>query len=101
MQVVGLTASVGVGRANSDEMAQKHIQKMMANLDAEELSTVNECLPELTEHVIVAEQGTINKITKIIMYQIMFSFKLYQTSPVYQLIKYWMERDNAYTLIFI
>ncbi|CAC5422567.1 DDX58 [Mytilus coruscus] len=58
--VVGLTASVGVGRANSEEMAQKYIQKMMANLDAEELSTVNECLPELTEHVIVAEQETIS-----------------------------------------
>lgn len=39
-------------------MAQNHIQKMMANLDAEVISTVNECLPELTEHVIVAEQGT-------------------------------------------
>lgn len=39
-------------------MAQNHIQKMMANLDAEVISTVNDCLPELTEHVIVAEQGT-------------------------------------------
>ncbi|CAG2224487.1 DDX58 [Mytilus edulis] len=56
--VVGLTASVGVGRANTEVMAQTHIQKMMANLDAEVISTVNECLPELTEHVIVAEQGT-------------------------------------------
>ncbi|VDI28322.1 ATP-dependent RNA helicase DDX58, partial [Mytilus galloprovincialis] len=58
--VVGLTASLGVGKANSELMAQKYIQKMMANLDAEELSTVNKCLPELTEHVIVAEQETIS-----------------------------------------
>lgn len=58
LKVVGLTASLGVGKANSELMAQKYIQKMMANLDAEELSTVNKCLPELTEHVIVAEQGT-------------------------------------------
>lgn len=58
--VVGLTASVGVGRANTEVMAQNHIQKMMANLDAEVISTVNECLPELTEHVIVAEQETIS-----------------------------------------
>jgi hypothetical protein len=32
---------------------------MMANLDAEELVTVKKCLPELSEHVIVPEQGTL------------------------------------------
>jgi hypothetical protein len=32
---------------------------MMANLDAEELVTVQKCLPELSEHVIVPEQGTL------------------------------------------
>lgn len=57
--MVGLTASVGVGRANPEKEI-KYIQKMMANLDAEELSTVKKCLPELTEHAIVVKQETIS-----------------------------------------
>ena len=32
---------------------------MMANLDAEELVTVTKCLPELSEQVIVPDQGTL------------------------------------------
>ncbi|XP_052100649.1 antiviral innate immune response receptor RIG-I-like isoform X3 [Mytilus californianus] len=61
--VVGLTASVGVGRANLED-ENKYIQKMMANLDAEELSTVKKCLPELTEHAIVVEQETISTVER-------------------------------------
>ncbi|XP_071167748.1 ATP-dependent RNA helicase DHX58-like isoform X2 [Mytilus edulis] len=45
--VVGLTALVSMERAFSGDIAIKKIQKMMANLDARELCTVNICLPKL------------------------------------------------------
>jgi hypothetical protein len=47
IQIVGFTASVGVGRTSTEQGAEEHIQRMMANLDAEELVTVKRCLPEL------------------------------------------------------
>ena len=59
IQIVGFTASVGVGRTSTDQGAEEHIKTMMANLDAEELVTVTKCLPELSEYVIVPEQGTL------------------------------------------
>ena len=40
LQVVGLTASVGVGGAKTPEKVQEHILKLMASLDAEELCIV-------------------------------------------------------------
>nr|KAG5687676.1 hypothetical protein BaRGS_027568 [Batillaria attramentaria] len=40
-QVVGLTASVGVGKAGDQEAAMKHIRKLCAHLDAEYICTVN------------------------------------------------------------
>ncbi|VDI05287.1 ATP-dependent RNA helicase DDX58 [Mytilus galloprovincialis] len=55
--VVGLTASFGVGRVIPHD-ENKYIPRMMANLDAEELSTVKKCLTELTEHAIVVQQDT-------------------------------------------
>ncbi|XP_052100653.1 antiviral innate immune response receptor RIG-I-like isoform X2 [Mytilus californianus] len=54
--IVGLTASVGVGRAKTTEGAIDWIKTMMANMDAEELATVRVNIDELSEHVIVPEQ---------------------------------------------
>lgn len=54
--IVGLTASVGVGRAKTTDGAIQWIKTMMANMDAEELATVRACVGELSEHVIVPEQ---------------------------------------------
>ncbi|XP_063433392.1 antiviral innate immune response receptor RIG-I-like isoform X1 [Mytilus trossulus] len=54
--IVGLTASVGVGRAKTTEGAIDWIKTMMANMDAEELATVRVNIDELSEYVIVPEQ---------------------------------------------
>ena len=41
-QVLGLTASMGVGKASTAYEAEYHIMKMCANLDAEEICTVQD-----------------------------------------------------------
>ena len=58
-QIVGLTASVGVGRTKNTDGAIEWIKTMMANLDAEELATVRINSDELHKHVIVPEQGNV------------------------------------------
>ncbi|KAL3863077.1 hypothetical protein ACJMK2_004854 [Sinanodonta woodiana] len=50
-QIIGLTASVGVGKACDILGAKTHIKKLMANLDAELISTVKENQEELQQHV--------------------------------------------------
>ncbi|KAL3863078.1 hypothetical protein ACJMK2_004855 [Sinanodonta woodiana] len=52
-QIVGLTASVGVGKSRNIAQAKTHIKKLMANLDAEEISTVCNNIGELSEYVSV------------------------------------------------
>jgi hypothetical protein len=47
--VVGLTASVGVGKAKSVEEAADWIRQSMANLDSEELCTVRHHMDELNQ----------------------------------------------------
>jgi ATP-dependent RNA helicase DDX58 len=47
---VGLTASVGVGKAKSMDEAVEWIRKLMANLDAEEMCTVREHIDELNKY---------------------------------------------------
>jgi len=54
-----LTASVGVGKANTKIEAVKWIEKIMAHLDAEELATVREKKRQLGEYVTVPEQSII------------------------------------------
>lgn len=46
-QVVGLTASVGVGKANTDAQACNHIKKLCAHLDAEYICTVKNEVEQL------------------------------------------------------
>ena len=56
-QVVGLTASVGVGKAKDVKGAVDHILKLCANLDAGKLCTVQEHRPELLSHTNRAREG--------------------------------------------
>lgn len=58
-KIVGLTASVGVGKAEKEEKAMGWIISMMANMDAEELSVVEENKAELAQHVYIPDQGRI------------------------------------------
>ena len=47
LQIVGFTASIGIGKAKSKEEAIEHIRTMMGNLDADELVSVKENTAEL------------------------------------------------------
>ena len=50
-QIVGLTASLGTGKAKSREKAKEHIILVSANLDAAAISTVKENREELEKYV--------------------------------------------------
>ncbi|KAL3863071.1 hypothetical protein ACJMK2_004848 [Sinanodonta woodiana] len=50
-QIIGLTASIGVGKANGILQAKEHIKRIMANMDAELISTVKDNLDELYQYV--------------------------------------------------
>ncbi|WAR21602.1 DDX58-like protein [Mya arenaria] len=55
-QIVGLTASVGVGKSRDTEKAVDHIKHLMANLDAEVICTVERNIGELREHVSLPDE---------------------------------------------
>lgn len=55
--MIGLTASVGVGKSNKIPGAKNHIKATMSNLDAVELVTVKKNRLELSEHVVVPDKG--------------------------------------------
>ncbi|XP_051875327.1 antiviral innate immune response receptor RIG-I-like isoform X2 [Pristis pectinata] len=57
-QIVGLTASIGVGDASSVRDAMDYILHICANLDAESISTVNRNMEELEKFVFVSEKQT-------------------------------------------
>lgn len=66
MQIVGLTASVGVGKSKSTKQksrneaeAMQWIFSVMANMDSEELCVVEEHKEELAQHVNIPDQGSI------------------------------------------
>nr|XP_048726358.1 interferon-induced helicase C domain-containing protein 1 isoform X2 [Caretta caretta] len=50
-QILGLTASPGVGGARTPQKAEEHILKICANLDAYRLMTVEEHVPQLKDQV--------------------------------------------------
>lgn len=54
--IVGMTASVGVGKATEDLKAKRHIEKVMANMDAEMIVTVTENIMELKKYVNIPKQ---------------------------------------------
>ncbi|KAM4807948.1 antiviral innate immune response receptor RIG-I [Rhinophrynus dorsalis] len=55
-QIIGLTASVGTGKAKSVEEAKHYISKLCASLDIEVISTVKEHVEELEETVYKPEK---------------------------------------------
>ena len=57
LQIVGMTASVGVGKARNRNAAMEHILKLCANLDSQHLKTVRKNWKELDDHVKKADQG--------------------------------------------
>ncbi|XP_060695436.1 antiviral innate immune response receptor RIG-I-like isoform X2 [Hemiscyllium ocellatum] len=57
-QIVGLTASLGVGDASSLNDAVNYILQICANLDAESLSTVQKNVAELNKYVFVPKKYT-------------------------------------------
>ena len=50
-QIVGLTASLGVGKSSESEKAKNHILQICANMDAYCISTVRENEEELEQNV--------------------------------------------------
>ncbi|XP_078385468.1 antiviral innate immune response receptor RIG-I isoform X3 [Cetorhinus maximus] len=56
VEIVGLTASLGVGDANSLTNAVDYIVQICANLNAEALSTVQKNMAELGKYVFVSEK---------------------------------------------
>ena len=56
-QIVGLTASVGVGKKPNLEGAMEHILRLCANLDAQTLKPVTRHRQQLSEHVSTPAQG--------------------------------------------
>lgn len=61
--IVGMTASVGVGKATEDMKAKRHIEKVLANMDAEMIVTVTENIMELKKYVNIPKQK-LYKVTK-------------------------------------
>jgi len=56
-QVVGLTASVGVGKAKSTDQAIDHILKLCANLHCHEICTVTKNIADLAKNVNKPKEG--------------------------------------------
>jgi ATP-dependent RNA helicase DDX58 len=56
-KVVGLTASVGVGKAKSIDQAVDHILHLCANLHCDEICTVRKNLAELGRNVNKPDEG--------------------------------------------
>ncbi|XP_072904673.1 antiviral innate immune response receptor RIG-I [Hemitrygon akajei] len=57
-QIVGLTASVGVGDARSVNEAEGYILRICASLDAESISTVNKNMEDLEKYVFISKKET-------------------------------------------
>lgn len=48
---------MGVGKAKNEDKAVEHIKHLMANLDAQVISTVQKNMGELRQHVSLPEEG--------------------------------------------
>ncbi|KAK3594735.1 hypothetical protein CHS0354_014160 [Potamilus streckersoni] len=56
-QIVGMTASIGVGKSTSDDEAVDYIISVMANLDTFKLSTVERCREEIEKYISQPKEG--------------------------------------------
>nr|XP_022339462.1 probable ATP-dependent RNA helicase DDX58 isoform X2 [Crassostrea virginica] len=56
-QIVGFTASIGIGKAKCKGDVIEHIRKIMANLDADELVSVKENIEELNDKINSPDQS--------------------------------------------
>ena len=56
LQVIGFTASLGVGKGSSLGSAMEHIRAIMANMDADSLVTVRKNKQDLDDYVNIPEQ---------------------------------------------
>ncbi|XP_060584942.1 antiviral innate immune response receptor RIG-I-like isoform X2 [Ruditapes philippinarum] len=59
-QIIGLTASIGTGRAKTEKDALEHIFNVCASLDVRCLSTVEEHTEDLSKHVSVPKEEKIS-----------------------------------------
>ena len=57
LQVIGLTASVGVGKARDVNQAVTHILSLCANLDSQAVVTVKKHTAVLARHVINPDES--------------------------------------------
>ena len=64
---MGLTASVGVGKAKTDQTAVNWIQTLMANLDVGELCTVQKNSEELSEFVSIPQEGKLSPLDLLLL----------------------------------
>ncbi|XP_060565541.1 antiviral innate immune response receptor RIG-I-like isoform X2 [Ruditapes philippinarum] len=58
-QIIGLTASIGTGRAKSEQDALEHIFNVCASLDVRDLSTVEKHKDDLAKHVSIPKEDKI------------------------------------------
>ena len=56
-QVVGLTASLGVGNAKASESAEAFILQKCANMDAREITVVRKHMDELAKYNNIPEES--------------------------------------------
>ena len=74
IQVIGLTASVGVGKAKSMKQAVDHVLTVCANLDCQDISTVSENIDVLNEHVNKPDEGRYSYVSFLVN-RLLFKFK--------------------------
>ena len=55
--MIGLTASIGVGKSNSDEEALDYMLHLFASLDVRDLSTVQRCTDTYEHEISHAAEG--------------------------------------------
>ncbi|XP_070545817.1 antiviral innate immune response receptor RIG-I-like [Ptychodera flava] len=59
-QIIGLTASLGVGKSKTQQLAMEHILKICANLDADNISTVVKNKNELQRYAPVPDEALLS-----------------------------------------
>lgn len=66
--MIGLTASIGVGKAKSMKQAVDYVLTVCANLDCQDISTVTKNIAELNQHVNKPKEGAATLLIIIVIY---------------------------------